>query len=100
MANLKVNTDAVVSTANKIRSCNNSMRNNFSSVQTAITKLDGSWDGSAASMAINKFNQIRVEFCDSRYNVMDNYVNFLLRQVGQGYEQTETTNKSLAAQFK
>ena len=100
MANIKVNTDAVVSAAGKIRSCNNSMRDNFSTIQTAITNLDNSWDGSAATMAISKFNQIKAEFCDSRYKVMDNYVNFLLQQVGQGYEQTESTNKSLAAQFK
>lgn len=99
MADLKVNTDAVVSAAGKIRSCNNTMRNSFSNVENTITKLDSSWDGSVAVMAINKFNQIRVDFCDSRYKVMDNYVNFLLQQVGQGYEQTQNANKSLADQF-
>ena len=100
MANLKVNTDAVVATAGKIQACNNQMRDGFETVKSAISKLDNSWDGSASVKAISKFNHIGSSFCDSRYKVLDNYVNFLLQQVGQGYEQTETTNKSLADQFK
>lgn len=100
MANLKVNVDAVVASANNIKQCNNQMRDNFPSVQSAITRLDNNWEGSAATATISKFNEIKSKFSDSRYNVMDNYVNFLLQQVGEGYTQTESVNKSLADQFK
>ena len=72
----------------------------YSCEEAAVTQLDNCWDGSAATAAISKFNEIKSKFFDARYNVLDNYVNFLLQQVGEGYTQTEDTNVSLADQFK
>lgn len=100
MANLKINTEAAVRAAENIKVYNTQIREEFSSVQTAVTQLDNYWDGSAATAAIGKFNELKSKFPDARYNVMDNYVNFLLQQVGEGYAQTEETNVSLADQFK
>lgn len=100
MANVRINTDSVLTVAKNIQTVNKQMKDNFSSVQNAITKLNDSWDGPASTMAIGKFNQIRTDFCDNRYNVLNDYSNFLLQQVGQGYEETENVNVSLAAQFK
>lgn len=100
MANLKVNTDAVVAAAGNIKLYNSQMRDQFSNVQTAINRLDSSWDGSAAEAAIKKFHELKSNFDDARYNVLDNYVKFMLQQVGEGYVQTENANTSLADQFK
>lgn len=86
--------------AEKIQRYNNQMHENFSSLQNAITRLDNSWEGSAATAAIKKFNEIKSDFKQARYTVLDNYVSFLLQQVGAGYTQTEEANKSLADQFK
>lgn len=100
MAKLKVNTDAVARAASNIKLCNQQIRDGFPDVQTAITRLDNAWEGSAATAAISKFNEIKSTYCDARYNVLDNYVNFLLQQIGEGYKQTEEVNVSLADQFK
>lgn len=100
MANLKVNTEAAVTAAKNIQMYNNQMRDQFATMQNAINRLDNSWEGSAATAAIAKFNEMRAKFCDVRYQVLDNYVNFLFQQVGEGYTQTENTNVSLADQFK
>lgn len=100
MANLKVNTDAVLGSAERIKNYNNQMRDGFPNVQTAITQLDNSWDGPAATVAISKFNEVKNNFCDARYSVLNNFVNFLMMQVDEGYVQTEETNISLASQFK
>lgn len=100
MANLKVDAAQVVATANRIKALNVRMSDDFASVQDAISKLDGTWDGSAATAAIGKFNAIKNSFCDARYGVIDNFVLFLHQQVGEGYTQTESVNKSLADQFK
>lgn len=100
MARLKVDAEQVVATANRIKNYNNQMRDGFSSVQEAITRLDGTWDGSAATNAIRKFNAIKNSYCEARYSVVDNFVSFLHQQVGEGYTQTEAANKSLADQFK
>ena len=100
MAVLKVNTDVVFGAAERIKGYNNQMRDDFPNVQTAVTQLDNSWDGSAAAIAISKFNELKNNFCDARYNVLNNFVNFLIMQVDEGYVQTEDTNISLASQFK
>ena len=62
--------------------------------------INNSWDGEAATAAISKFNEIRSNYSEARYNVLDNYVNFLIQLVGDGYTQTEVVNTSLADQFK
>lgn len=100
MSNLKVNTESAVTAASNINLYNIQMRDNFPAVQNAITQLDNSWNGSAASFTISKFNEIKAKFFDARFNVLNNYVNFLLQQVGEGYSQTEENNISLADQFK
>lgn len=100
MSDLKINTDAVVAAANNIKNCNNQIRENFSSVQTALSCLDKCWEGSAASYAIGKFNEMKSKFPDARYSVLDNYVKYLLQLVGEGYIQSEEANISLADQFK
>lgn len=100
MADLKISTDAVVAAAGNIKLYNTQMRDDFPNVQTAITQLDNCWEGPAATVAISKFNEMKSKFLDARYNVLDNYVNFLLQQVGDGYTQTEEANISLADQFK
>ena len=100
MANLKVNADKVIATANKIKGLNKQMRDGFSNVEDAIKKLNNSWDGSASNGAFNKFNAIKNSYCNARYKVVDGFVAFLYQQVGEGYTQTEAANKSLADQFK
>lgn len=100
MDDLKVNAEKVILTANKIKNLNTQMRDGFNEVQTAIRKLDGTWDGAAATNAVNRFNAIKTSYCDARYTVIDNFVAFLYQQVGEGYSQTEDANKSLSEQFK
>ena len=100
MADLKMNAEQVIATAIRIKNLNDQMSNDFTMVQDAITSLDRTWDGSAAVNAINKFNAIKNSYCSARYTVVDNFVAFLHQQVGEGYTQTESANKSLADQFK
>lgn len=100
MAEMKVNVDRVHSAAIRIKGLNDQMRDDFADVQKAISKLDGSWDGSAATNTISKFNSIKSSYCNARYKVVDNFVAFLHQQIGEGYAQTEDANKSLADAFK
>ena len=100
MKGVKINTDVVITTSEKLKLLNEEMRDGFNSVQKAIIQLNNSWDGSASEATISKFNEIKVKFCDARYIVLNNYANFLLNQVGEGYNQTEKANVSLAEQFK
>ena len=100
MADLKISTDAALMAAERIRAYNAQMRDDFPSVQDAINQLDNGWDGAVADKAKLRFNEMKSEFCNSRYNVLDNYVRYLLQQVDIGYEQTESVNINLADKFK
>lgn len=100
MANLKVNTDIAVTTAKQISELNHQIYEGFSQVESSINSLRNSWDGSASDNAIGHFNVLRKDYPDNRFNVVDNYVNFILQQVGEGYTQTEDANVSLADAFK
>lgn len=44
--------------------------------------------------------KIKSDFEENRYKVMNNYANFLLRQVGESYDNTEAKVESLADAFK
>ena len=97
---LKVETDAVVSCANTIQTINKSINTKFNNLQRPINRMDSAWNGSASSRAISKFNKIKNDFYQPRYDVLQNYSNFLLQMVGEGYIETEDTNVSLADRFK
>ena len=100
MPSIKVNTDAAVNAAGNIARINKSINDRFDSVWRAVKNLDGSWDGPASSNAIARFNTIRDACCNNRYKVLENYSRLLLNAVGKGYEETESSNISLADQFK
>lgn len=100
MPDIRINTDVAVAAAGRIETINNEINNEFESVSNAIKNLDASWDGKASNNAIKRFSAIRIQCCENRYKVLKNYSTLLLNAVGQGYESTETSNMSLANQFK
>ena len=100
MGFLKINTDAAVTAAENIKTFNTQINDGFDNVQKAMNQLDLCWDGSAAEESIKKFNEVKSNYLEARYNVLDNYANFLLQLVGAGYVDAETVNLSLADQFK
>lgn len=100
MANLKIDTAAVTTAAANIGNINKQIRDGIDQVESAIKRLDNSWDGSASTAAISKYSEMKSKFVDARFKVMENYRRYLLEQVGQGYVQTEDVNKKLSERFK
>lgn len=101
MDDLKVNRIAINTAATGIGNANDQMKNALQNVFDAITVLDNSWEGGAATNAIAKFHEIRNAMEPNRYTVMNNYKNFLLQQIGEGvFDKTEEENKKLADAFK
>lgn len=97
---IKIDTSRVRSTASQISTMNKKIKNDFSSVESAINSLNNNWDGSASDAAVRKFQNIRNNHYNNRFNVINDMVNFMLNQVGEGYEKTETTISSAASAFK
>lgn len=99
---IKVNTDKVRTTVNKIDKLNNDLDRDFKSVIDAIGKLGNNWESSASSKVISEFYKMKSELCGSsgRSAVMKNYLQFLCDSVAIGYENTETSNTQLSDLFK
>ena len=97
---IKVNTALVKSTANQIAVVNKNIKNDFTAVQNAINSLNTNWDGSASEAAFRKFNDIKSKHYEKRYGVVNDMVNFMLKQVGENYERKETIISSAASAFK
>lgn len=100
MSKIKVNTAGVLAAADKLEILNNDMREDFSKLESAMKKLDNSWEGAAAANAIAKFNSLKKSLPETRHRVMENYIRFMRQQVGEGYTLTEEANTSLADAFK
>ncbi|MBQ7064253.1 MAG: hypothetical protein IJM90_05145 [Firmicutes bacterium] len=100
MADLRVITDHIDATAESMAKHNIAIRDRLPQVQRAITSLNNSWDGAVSDEAISKFYEFCDRYPEPRYQVMDQVVQFLRQQVGTGYEQTESVNRSLADAFR
>lgn len=96
---IKVDTARVSAAAKNISNYNSRIRDDFSSVETAMKALNNAWDGAAASRAMSALHEIKDTFHGPRYEVLQNYVAFLQQTVNPGYAQTEKTNTSLANLF-
>ncbi len=97
---VKMDTDAVTTIADNIAILNGDMKDRFNELSKAVDKLHGSWEGKAAETCIGKFKDIDSAYSESRYTVINNVVLFLKQQIGEGYEETEKANVSLADYFK
>ena len=97
---IQVNTESVAQSATRLKGYNNDIQAAFSNVEEAMDKLNSHWDGAASEKARSAFFAIKKGYLKDRFNVMDNFANFLNNQVSDGYVQTEATNKKWAEAFK
>jgi len=100
VASISINTETVKTSAARLKKINKSIKSELKSVNSKVDGLNESWNSPASTKIINKYKKDIKAFSNARYNVMNDFINFLLEQVGLGYEQTEQDNKSLANLFK
>ena len=100
MADVYINTEGVLGVANNLQAINTQLHKDFIPIQTAMKKLDTSWDGPASVDAMQKYGEINKAFEGDGYKILQDYVNCLTQHVVLGYENTEETNTSLADNFK
>ncbi|CEG28523.1 WXG100 family type VII secretion target [Bacillus sp. B-jedd] len=97
---IKVDTARVSAAATVISKYNKKIRDDFSRVEYSIKALDREWVGKASTEAVRSFQELKDEYCDARYEVINNYVKFLKVQIDAGYEMVEKNNEYLADLFK
>lgn len=97
---IRIDTDQVNAVAQTIENLNGQLKEELNNAKSTIKGLSTSWEGEAANAVISSFDEFSDKYFQSYYDVIDNYVKFLRNTVVQGYETTESTNTSLADQFK
>jgi len=101
MANkIVIDTAKVVIAADQISKLNKELDQEFEQLENAIQRLNGRWNSKASEGVIGHFFSIKNSYKEGRYMVMQDYSNFLKKQVSVAYDTTETGNKSLADAFK
>jgi WXG100 family type VII secretion target len=99
MAKQVVNTDRIVSSANRLHVANNNINSAFQTLQNKAKQLDSNWTGAAGEAARTTMYQL-FKNSEVRSAVLRNYINLLERQVSPGYTNAETVNTKLADKFK
>lgn len=100
MNNINVNTDAVSAAASRIGRINAEIKSSFSIIDNEIKAISSYWDGGASEHALSELHALKSNYYEARFKVMNEYVEFLNRQINVGYVQTEMGNISLADAFK
>ena len=97
---ISVLTERVRTAATNISSRNDNIRDALSTPETANNRLNAAWNSPSSYQVLQQFYTIKSNLEPARYAVMNQYVNFLRLQVGDGYDQTEQVNTALADAFK
>lgn len=97
---IKVDTDKAAQAAEKIAKYNRQIMLDFEEPEAAIKALSTSWKSTSSDNARSAFQSIKKAYHNKRYQVVEQYVAVLRRQIDDGYTQTETANKALADFFK
>lgn len=95
---IKISTQVLVDTADKIRSINNELSTKLQDINTSMNDLEATWKSDAASSIRDAMNALKPRF--EEYNtVVESYAKFLV-DTAQTYDDTETQIDNNAKLFK
>lgn len=95
---IKISTQVLVDTADKIRSINTELTTKLNDINTSMNDLEASWKSDAASSIRDAMNALKPRF--EEYNtIVESYAKFLVN-TAQNYDDTETTIDNNAKLFK
>ena len=97
---IKIDTARVSEIANVLSRLNEELQTNLTEAQKAVTDLASVWQGTAADATIEAVNSFASEYFQSYKDLIDSYIQFLRKNVVEGYEQVENTNTNLVESFK
>lgn len=83
--------------ADSISGKNDTLKADLEEIQRLINSLEGEWESNSAKTIRSKINGMKDRF-QQYYEVVDNYVK-LIRNTGESYRATESSNDSNAQQF-
>lgn len=98
--NIRVNTDQVAQIASNLEALNKRLTEELTNSKQTVDQLSSIWEGEAAQATISSFDNFAAKYFQTYEDVINQYVQFLRRNVEAGYFETETQNIGLADAFK
>lgn len=98
MADIKISTQVLTDTAEKVRTINNTLDSKLAEINKNMNDLESSWKSDGATDIRAAMNAMKPRFEEYK-NVIESYAKFLVN-TARSYEATEATVQSNAAQFK
>lgn len=98
--NEKINTGLVFDAGSMLGNLNNEMNAAIESLQNNINQFGWGWRSPAAEHSKNAFSELKCDMNQSRSNSMQGFSDILTRTVAPGYEETESSNFTLASYYK
>jgi len=95
---IKISTQVLIDTANKVRDLNASMDQKLSDINKSMNDLQSTWQSDAAEDIRAAMNTMKPRF-DEYKAVIESYAKFLTN-TAQSYETTEGVIEGNAGQFK
>lgn len=94
---MKINYGSFETWAARVSEKNDRLSDDLHEIQRLINSLKGEWESNSAETIRNKITGMENRF-QQYYDVVDNYAK-LVRNTGESYRATETSNDSNAQQF-
>lgn len=102
MASTQITIDdqQVLAIASQLESDNKKLMELLDNSESKINGLSSYWTGQAAEETRNAYKSFSNKFKQQYYDIIDQYVKFLRRNVAEGYSETEQRATKLAEGFK
>ena len=97
---ITLDTAQVLAIASQIEGDNKQLKELLDTSKATIDSLSASWTGAAAEESRSAYTAFANKFVQTYYDVLDQYVKFLRRNVAEQYEETEQANVRLADAFR
>lgn len=95
---IKISTQVLTDTAQKVRDCNSAMDEKLAEINKNMNNLEATWKSDAATDIRAAMNALKPKF-EQYKNVIESYAKFLVN-TAQSYETTEGAIQSNASAFK
>lgn len=95
---IKISTQVLTDTAEKIRNCNVAMDAKLADINKSMNNLEATWKSDAATDIRAAMNALKPKF-EQYKNVIESYAKFLVN-TAQAYELTEGAIQGNASAFK
>ena len=95
-----LDSEQVLGIATQIESDNQALQRLLEESKTTLNSLSSSWTGAAAEQTRSSYETFAGKYFQTYFDVLEQYVKFLRKNVAEQYTETETVNTQLGDAFK